>query len=130
MLSIPLCVFSKPQSMCSRKRCVVEHRGFEPLTSTLPVLRAPNCANAPLPAYCTIPYGACQSINENLPDRRKGAHMVVSEPRKQIAILSAVHDCADILCVLLGNIDVRDLFNTAEEGVGIDLADQVAVFTE
>ena len=109
---------------------MVEHRGFEPLTSTLPVLRAPNCANAPLPAYCTIPYGACQSINENLPDRRKGAHMVVSEPRKQIAILSAVHDCADILCVLLGNIDVRDLFNTAEEGVGIDLADQVAVFTE
>ena len=26
---------------------LVEHRGFEPLTSTLPVLRAPNCANAP-----------------------------------------------------------------------------------
>lgn len=26
---------------------VVEHRGFEPLTSTLPVWRAPNCANAP-----------------------------------------------------------------------------------
>ena len=28
--------------------CVmVEHRGFEPLTPTLPVLCAPNCANAP-----------------------------------------------------------------------------------
>ena len=27
MLSIPLCVFSKPQSMCSRKRCVVDPRG-------------------------------------------------------------------------------------------------------
>lgn len=27
---------------------MVEHRGFEPLTSTLPVWRAPNCANAPL----------------------------------------------------------------------------------
>ena len=26
---------------------VVEHRGFEPLTPTLPVLCAPNCANAP-----------------------------------------------------------------------------------
>ena len=26
---------------------LVEHRGFEPLASTLPVLRAPNCANAP-----------------------------------------------------------------------------------
>ena len=25
----------------------MEHRGFEPLTSTLPVWRAPNCANAP-----------------------------------------------------------------------------------
>ena len=29
---------------------LVEHRGFEPLTSTLPVLRAPNCANAPMNA--------------------------------------------------------------------------------
>ena len=27
MLSIPLCVFSKHQSMCSRKRCVVDPRG-------------------------------------------------------------------------------------------------------
>ena len=26
---------------------LVEHTGFEPVTSTLPVLRAPNCANAP-----------------------------------------------------------------------------------
>ena len=26
---------------------VVEHRGLEPLTPTLPVLCAPNCANAP-----------------------------------------------------------------------------------
>ena len=26
---------------------MVEHTGFEPVTSTLPVLRAPNCANAP-----------------------------------------------------------------------------------
>ena len=26
---------------------LVEHRGFEPLTPTLPVLCAPNCANAP-----------------------------------------------------------------------------------
>lgn len=27
---------------------VVEHTGFEPVTSTLPVWRAPNCANAPI----------------------------------------------------------------------------------
>ena len=26
---------------------MVEHRGLEPLTPTLPVWRAPNCANAP-----------------------------------------------------------------------------------
>ena len=26
----------------------MEHTGFEPVTSTLPVWRAPNCANAPL----------------------------------------------------------------------------------
>ncbi len=26
---------------------LVEHRGFEPLTPTLPVLCAPSCANAP-----------------------------------------------------------------------------------
>ncbi len=26
---------------------LVEHRGLEPLTPTLPVLCAPNCANAP-----------------------------------------------------------------------------------
>ena len=26
---------------------MVEHRGFEPLTSTLRTLRATNCANAP-----------------------------------------------------------------------------------
>ena len=25
----------------------MEHTGFEPVTSTLPVWRAPNCANAP-----------------------------------------------------------------------------------
>lgn len=33
---------------------LVEHRGFEPLTSTLPVWRAPSCANAPL-FYCAKP---------------------------------------------------------------------------
>ncbi len=31
--------------------CLVEHRGFEPLTPTLPVLCAPNCANAPFLWY-------------------------------------------------------------------------------
>ena len=33
---------------------LVEHRGFEPLTPTLPVLCAPNCANAP--CVIIIPY--------------------------------------------------------------------------
>ena len=65
-----LCVFSFPlliYAECSRKRCLVEHRGFEPLTSTLPVLRAPNCANAPLPDYYSIPCNACQSIIRKIP---------------------------------------------------------------
>ncbi len=29
----------------------VEHTGFEPVTSTLPVWRAPSCANAPCGIY-------------------------------------------------------------------------------
>ena len=32
---------------CSRKNQLVEHRGFEPLTSSMPWKRATNCANAP-----------------------------------------------------------------------------------
>lgn len=31
---------------------LVEHRGLEPLTPTLPVWCAPGCANAPCEAYC------------------------------------------------------------------------------
>ena len=41
---------------------MVEHRGFEPLTSTLPVLRAPNCANAPFPIYYTEKRQTCQGV--------------------------------------------------------------------
>ena len=33
--------------ICASSLVLVEHRGFEPLTPTLPVLCAPNCANAP-----------------------------------------------------------------------------------
>ena len=36
---------------------LVEHRGFEPLTPTLPVLCAPNCANAP--CVLIIPHLPC-----------------------------------------------------------------------
>ena len=32
----------------------VEHRGFEPLASTMRMLRAPNCANAPCVHYNTV----------------------------------------------------------------------------
>ena len=47
--------FSSPHTPPTAKRdtvwcpflLLVEHRGFEPLTPTLPVLCAPNCANAP-----------------------------------------------------------------------------------
>ena len=31
----------------------MEHTGLEPVTSTLPVWRAPNCANAPYGQYST-----------------------------------------------------------------------------
>ena len=35
-------------SFChTEKPCLVEHRGFEPLTSSMPWKRATNCANAP-----------------------------------------------------------------------------------
>ena len=52
--------FERASQYCSAKRkhqakpdafFLVEHRGFEPLTPTLPVLCAPNCANAPNNMY-------------------------------------------------------------------------------
>ena len=42
---------------------LVEHRGLEPLTPTLPVLCAPNCANAPLNFYLSILANACPFVN-------------------------------------------------------------------
>ena len=36
-----------PKPLKNKASCLVEYRGFEPLTSTLPVWRAPNCANTP-----------------------------------------------------------------------------------
>ena len=43
---------------------LVERRGFEPLTPTLPVLCAPNCANAPIFGciYFTIALLSCQVL--------------------------------------------------------------------
>ena len=35
---------------------LVERRGFEPLTPTLPVLCAPNCANAPFRLFFILPH--------------------------------------------------------------------------
>ena len=37
----------KPRKPYVSEVFLVEHRGFEPLASTLPVWRAPSCANAP-----------------------------------------------------------------------------------
>lgn len=37
----------KPLALFTVQGFLVEHRGFEPLTSTLRTLRATNCANAP-----------------------------------------------------------------------------------
>ena len=49
LLRIRLCSTSKDKraTLLGWLFCLVEHRGFEPLTPTLPVLCAPNCANAP-----------------------------------------------------------------------------------
>ncbi len=41
---------------------LVEHRGFEPLTPTLPVLCAPNCANAPSELYYSTIFGIWQGV--------------------------------------------------------------------
>ncbi len=35
------------RSMLPGDKIAMEHTGLEPVTSTLPVLRAPSCANAP-----------------------------------------------------------------------------------
>ena len=40
----------------------MEHTGFEPVTSTLPVWRAPSCANAPCVQYSIIQ----EKYNRNL----------------------------------------------------------------
>ena len=50
---------------CSFTPPMVEHRGFEPLTPTLPVLCAPNCANAPLQPY--ISYHIPADLSSTLP---------------------------------------------------------------
>lgn len=43
---------------------MVEHRGLEPLTPTLPVWCAPNCANAPWIQhnYCITKFSFCQDL--------------------------------------------------------------------
>ena len=38
----------------------MEPRGFEPLTSSMPLRRAPNCATAPSNAYGTEGRAVCQ----------------------------------------------------------------------
>ena len=40
--------------------CRMEHTGLEPVASTLPVWRAPNCANAPNKREYSIRSGVCQ----------------------------------------------------------------------
>ena len=45
---------------------LVEHRGFEPLTPTLPVLCAPNCANAPTRSIIAEILRVVKSVFENV----------------------------------------------------------------
>ena len=51
----------------SSTNCLVEHRGFEPLTSTLRTLRATNCANAPYHLYYTPDLKKINPLLKNLP---------------------------------------------------------------
>lgn len=39
--------YKKIKHLQMQMLCLVEYRGLEPLTSTLPVWRAPSCANTP-----------------------------------------------------------------------------------
>ena len=52
---------------CSPRLMLVEHRGFEPLTSTLRTLRATNCANAPYHLYYTPDLKKINPLLKNLP---------------------------------------------------------------
>ena len=48
----------------------MEHTGLEPVTSTLPVWRAPNCANAPYQNYNIDPGNYNKKINySNFPPK-------------------------------------------------------------
>lgn len=60
----------------------MEHTGFEPVTSTLPVWRAPNCANTPWHDY-------------NTDGSRK------EEKNQQITIIFLGVVCAGILLVVI-----------------------------
>ena len=51
--------------MPSIRFLLVEHRRFELLTPTLPVLCATSCANAPNSNYNTTPRAVCKGVNSN-----------------------------------------------------------------
>ena len=53
-------VFYKNKKPRFRGNKKVEHRGLEPLASTLPVWRAPSCANAPSECYSTTLSEKCK----------------------------------------------------------------------
>ncbi len=48
---------------------IMEYRGFEPLASTMRMLRAPNCANTPIRSFsCRLGYynTSCQKMKEQI----------------------------------------------------------------
>lgn len=68
-------------------RFLVEHTGFEPVTSTLPVWRAPNCANAPYPySINSIPHLSdnCNCFFQTFQNFFRG-RIVFSQPMKIFA---------------------------------------------
>lgn len=56
----------------------MEHTGLEPVASTLPVWRAPNCANAPCEKYYTIKRPKCKEKYE-----KDGAQLGLDYMRKE-----------------------------------------------
>ena len=60
----------------------MEHRGFEPLTSTMRTLRATNCANAP--KFNLIFVQFLQIVSSLLPDSRALYQLVISQSADKV----------------------------------------------
>ena len=85
-----------PMHPSSTLRPVVEHRGVEPLTSTMRMSRATNCANAPYSIYFALPHPQWSrlSTGELAPFRMRN-HPMKFPP---LAVISCFPNCANAPC--------------------------------